>query len=143
MSLHNAINDLKCGSIAIELSKLIPQDTEILAGLELGGIPIVTALSIYTGLRASYVRKNRKEYGTSKLAEGCDIVNKNVLIIEDVITSGGQVIESVKELRKLGSKIEYVMCVIDREDGGRENLLANDIKMISLFTRTDLKTKTI
>ena len=81
-------------SIAEHMVSLIPEGTEVLAGLEMGGLAIATALSLRTGIPAVFVRKKAKDYGTCKLAEGPDISGKRVLIVEDVITSGGQVIMS-------------------------------------------------
>lgn len=86
--------------IANHMKDLIPADTEVLAGLEMGGIPIATALSLVSGLPCIFVRKEAKTYGTCQLAEGYDFANKKVCVIEDVITTGGQVIESTAELRK-------------------------------------------
>jgi orotate phosphoribosyltransferase len=108
--------------IAKRLVDLIPPGTEILAGLELGGIPVVTMLSHYSGIPAAFIRKKTKEYGTAKLAEGADVSGKNVLIVEDVVTSGGQVVLSTNDLRSLGANITHALCVIDREEGGAENL---------------------
>ena len=77
-------------------------------------MPIATALSLHTGLPAAFVRKEAKTYGTAQLAEGADIVGKRVTVIEDVITTGGQVVISTKQLRELGAIVEHVVCVIDR-----------------------------
>ena len=88
--------------IAEQMKSLIPADTEILAALEMGGIPVGTALSLATGIPCVFVRKTAKEYGTCQFAEGLDIRGKKICIIEDVITSGGQVLLSVADLRKLG-----------------------------------------
>ena len=82
---------------------LIPQGTEILAGLELGGVPLSTALSLLTGIPQVMVRKEAKGYGTAKLAEGPDISGRRLTVIEDVITSGGQVVLSTDELRSRGA----------------------------------------
>jgi orotate phosphoribosyltransferase len=68
---------------------LIPPGTQVLAGLEMGGIPIATMLSHLAGLPAAFVRKTAKAYGTARLCEGADVSGKHVLIVEDVITSGG------------------------------------------------------
>lgn len=125
--------------IGRKMAEFIPSTTEVLAGLEMGGIPIATALSLETGIPACYVRKKPKEYGTRKLAEGASIEGKYVLIIEDVVTSGGQVIESARELRTAGAIIEPVLCVIDRESGGSEHLKAEGLKLQSLFTMSALK----
>lgn len=126
-------------AIAVELKPMIPTDTEILAGLEMGGIPIATALSLETGLPMTLVRKQAKAYGTEKLAEGPDIAGKKLLVVEDVVTSGGQVIASAEDLRKLHANIDNVFCVIDRQEGGRGKLQEHGLNLISLFTAEDLK----
>jgi orotate phosphoribosyltransferase len=125
--------------IAIELAEFIPAGTEVLAGLEVGGIPIATALSLETGIPCAFVRKEAKNYGTCKLAEGADIKNKKILIIEDVVTSGGQVILSAKDLKAHGANILAALCVIDREQGGKEKLSKEGIELRALFTMTSLK----
>lgn len=125
--------------IAKKMSPLIPPDTEVLAGLEMGGIPIATALSIISGIPVCFVRKAAKDYGTMKFAEGIDIQNKKLCIIEDVITTGGQVIESAKDLRKLDAQANHVLCVIDREQGGRDKLFDQGLRLQALFKMTELK----
>src|SRR5580765_7806238 len=94
--------------IAAALVALVPDGTEVLAGLELGGVPIATALSQLTGIPAAFVRKEAKTYGTAQLAEGADIVDKRVTVIEDVITTGGQVVISTRQLRELGAIVDHV-----------------------------------
>ena len=125
--------------IAEMMSSLIPPGTEILAGLEMGGIALVTALSLRSGLPAVFVRKKAKEYGTAKLAEGPSVSGKKVCIVEDVITSGGQVIISGADLRNEGAIIDHVICAIDREQGGREKLREAGLQLLSCFTMTELK----
>ncbi len=125
--------------IARHLSELIPDDTEVLAGLELGGVPIATALSLHSSLPAAFVRKKAKDYGTCKIAEGADLSGRRVLIIEDVVTSGGQVVLSAKDMRDRGAIIVGALCVIDREAGGREALAAIDIELKPLFSMSELK----
>ena len=85
-----------------QILPLIPPGTEVLAGLEMGGIALVTMLSHSSSLPAAFVRKTAKPYGTARLCEGADVFGKQVLIVEDVVTSGGQVVLSAGELRKLG-----------------------------------------
>ncbi len=126
-------------AIAEHMAALIPADTEIIAGLEMGGIPIVTALSLRTGIPAAFVRKKAKAYGTCRVAEGTDLRNKKVLIIEDVITSGGQVVLSAADIRGDGGNIIGCLCVIDRQQGGSEALLQDKIALSPLFTMTELK----
>ena len=127
------------GEIASHLSSLVPPGTEILAGLEMGGIPIATALSLKTNIPAIFVRKKAKEYGTAKLAEGMEFKGKKVCVIEDVITTGGQVVMSSEDLRQRGADIDNVICVIERDIKGRENLKKAGLELISLFTMEELK----
>jgi orotate phosphoribosyltransferase len=125
-------------TIAEHLKKMIPPETEVLAGLEMGGIPIATALSLKTGIPICFVRKSPKTYGTCQFAEGIDVKGKNICIIEDVITSGGQVILSTHDLRALGAIINHVVCVIHRGDHETDKkLLAIGLKNHHLFTRSD------
>lgn len=121
------------------LAPLVPPGTEVLAGLEVGGIPIVTGLSFVTGLPAAFVRKRAKEYGTAKLAEGAEMAGRNVLVVEDVVTSGGQIALSTADIRRLGAQVDAAICVVDRVEGGREALLEHNIDLISLFTGPDLE----
>ena len=125
--------------IANHMKAFVPESSEILAGLEMGGIPLATALSFKTGIPTVFVRKKAKEYGTRKLAESTDFAGKKVCVIEDVVTTGGQIITSVNELRSLGAEIEYVMGVIVRDPKAFENLEKADLKLIPLFTMEELK----
>jgi orotate phosphoribosyltransferase len=125
--------------IGKEMAKLVPPGTEVLAGLEMGGIAVVTALGRYTGLPCAFVRKTAKAYGTARLSEGANVNGKQVLIVEDVVTSGGQVVISARQLRELGAKIDHTVCVIDREEGGREALAEAGLELSALFTRADLE----
>ncbi len=127
-------------NICMLMSDLIPSDTEIIAGLEMGAIPIATILSQVCGKPTVFVRKKPKAYGTCKLAEGAGIYGKKLVIIEDVVTSGGQVVLSVKELRGRGAVIDTVLCVIDRRESGESgNLAEHDLNLISLFKKSDLE----
>lgn len=126
-------------AIAQLLLPLIPPDTEILAGLELGGVPVVTALSIASGLPSVFVRKEAKNYGTAKLAEGPGISGRRLLVVEDVVTTGGQIVLSTNDLRELGALVTTAVCVIDREAGGTTNLGAAGIELRSAFTRSDIE----
>lgn len=126
-------------AIAHHMVDLIPQHTEVFAGLEMGGIPVASTLSLKTGTPSIFVRKEAKEYGTRKLAEGCIFEKKKVTIIEDVVTTGGQIIKSTKQLRELGAFVESVMCVIVRDPKAYENLEQAGLKLIPLFTMEELK----
>jgi orotate phosphoribosyltransferase len=125
--------------LATAMAPLVPEGTDALAGLELGGVPLATMLSQVTGLPTRFVRKKAKEYGTEKLAEGGDIAGQRVCVVEDVVTSGGQVVESCDALRAEGAVITGVLCVIDREAGGSANLTAAGLPLTPLFTMSELK----
>lgn len=124
--------------IAEAMAPLVPEDTEVLAGLELGGIPVVTALARVTGLPAAFVRKKAKEYGTARFAEGAAVEGRKVLVVEDVVTSGGQVVLSTADLRGIGAEVSDVICVIDRSEGGTEALAAEGLTLHSVVDRGDL-----
>lgn len=126
-------------SIAKQMSELLPKNIDALAGLEMGGIPIATALSFETGIPVVFIRKKAKDYGTCQFAEGLEIKNKKLCIIEDVITTGGQVILSTEDLRKHGAIINHVLCVIHRGNSPEPKLTEIGLEMKSLFTMNELK----
>nr|MDT0663671.1 orotate phosphoribosyltransferase [Micromonospora sp. DSM 115978] len=101
---------------------LLPDGVEVLAGLELGGVPLATLLSQRTGLPARFVRKKAKEYGTLRVAEGGEVSGQRVVLVEDVVTSGGAVLDATRVMRAEGALVDDVLCVIDRQEGGAERL---------------------
>jgi len=125
-------------AIAEQMRCLLPEGTDVLAGLEMGGIPVVTMLSYVSGIPALFVRKQAKTYGTCKLAEGGDIANQRLVVVEDVVTSGGQILLSVAELRARNAIVEDVLCVIDRESGGSEKLARAELSLHPLFRMSEL-----
>ena len=125
-------------AIAEQLADLIPTGIDAFAGLELGGVPLATALSLHTGVPTLFIRKQAKGYGTCQLAEGGQVVGRRVLVVEDVVTSGGQVVESCAALRALGAEVAHALCVIDRQAGGRDALSAIGVELHPLFVATDL-----
>ncbi|MGW6151689.1 orotate phosphoribosyltransferase [Streptomyces sp. NPDC055144] len=125
--------------IAQRMVPLVPCDTEVLAGLEMGGIPVVTALGRHTGLPCAFVRKQAKPYGTCRLAEGAEVEGRRALVVEDVVTSGGQIVLSTADLRGLGAQVREALCVIDREQGGADALATEGIRLVSLLTAGDLR----
>lgn len=124
-------------AIAKELKNLVPSNTEILAGLEMGAIPIATALSIELNLPCVFVRKESKKYGTSKTIEGLDVKGKNICIIEDIITTGGQVLLSLEDLRKEGATVNHVLCVIDRSPAFIQKFADKSLQVKSVFKKED------
>jgi len=126
-------------TIGEALVPLLPTGVEALAGLELGGVPLATMVSQLTGLPALFVRKEAKSYGTCRLAEGGDVDGRRLTVIEDVVTSGGQVVASCGDLRQRGAIVEHAVCVIDRESGGAKNLAEIDVELHALFTMSELE----
>jgi orotate phosphoribosyltransferase len=117
---------------------LVPAAIDALAGLELGGIPLATMMSQVSGLPTRFVRKQAKTYGTCRLAEGGELEGKRLCIIEDVVTSGGAILDAAVELRARGAVLGPVICVIDRESGGSEKLAADGLELHPLFRMHDL-----
>lgn len=116
----------------------IPEGTQRLAGAELGGIPLVAAASLTTGLPAVFVRGERKTYGTGQRIEGDLKAGESVVFLEDVATTGGQALEAVEVLQKAGAKVSGVISVINREEGARENIESAGLKFEALFSVADL-----
>jgi orotate phosphoribosyltransferase len=112
--------------------------TDRLAGAEQGGIPLVTAASLHTGLPTIFVRNKKKDYGTSKQLEGVIKKGDHVVLIEDVATTGGQALEAVQALREAGANVFAVIATIDRLEGARENLEKAELAFDSVFTKRDL-----
>jgi orotate phosphoribosyltransferase len=121
------------------LARLIPSGIDALAGLELGGVPLATMLSQTTGLPTLFVRKEAKTYGTCRLAEGGEVAGRRLCIVEDVVTSGGAILDAARELRAGGAHLGPVICVIDREAGGVDKLAADGLSLTPLFTMSELK----
>jgi orotate phosphoribosyltransferase len=124
--------------VAESMVPLIPRDTELLGGLELGGVPIAVALGQLTGLAVVFVRKEPKTYGTCKLAEGPEVSARTVTLIEDVITTGGAVCAAALALRDLGATVEHVVCAIDRSSPGENRLDEIGLTTHAVLTRADL-----
>ncbi|HET6534496.1 MAG TPA: orotate phosphoribosyltransferase [Actinoplanes sp.] len=125
-------------ALAEQMAVLVPEGTDVLAGLEMGGIAVVTALARHAKLPCAFVRKQAKQYGTARLAEGAEVAGRRVLVVEDVVTSGGQVVISTHELRRQGAHVDHAVCVIDRQEGGARALRAEGITLRALLTRADL-----
>ncbi len=125
--------------IAVGLATLLPDPVDAVAGLELGGVPLATALSLETGVPARFVRKEPKPYGTRRLAEGGEIDGLRLAVVEDVVTSGGQLVTSCRDLADRGGQVVCALCVIDREAGGAEAAAAAGFELRSLYTAGDLR----
>ena len=120
------------------MAPLMP-DCDALAGMELGGIPIATVISQLTDTPTLFVRKAAKAYGTMRLNEGGEVAGRRLVVIEDVVTTAGALLGSCRALRDLGAVLDTVVCAIDREQGGRENLAVEGLELRAALTRTDLE----
>lgn len=126
------------GAITDLLAEMVPPETKRLAGMEIGGIPLATALSIKTGLPFVIIRKAPKGHGITRQIEGQLSEGEEVLLIEDVVTTGGQSVTGTDTLRAAGATVNKVLCVIDREEGGREHIESKGLAFDALFTKSAL-----
>ena len=124
-------------NIAIAMSEYT-ESYDILAGMELGAVPLVVALALETGIPYVIVRKDKREHGTSKNIEGGDVKGKKVLIIEDVTTSGGSVVKTIQIIRENGGLVDEVLAVVDRESGADVKLRTADVNFIPLLSVNDI-----
>ena len=113
-------------------------DGETLAGVALGAVPLVAVTSVETGLPYVIVRKATKEYGTGNRIEGDLAEGEEVVVLEDVATTGTSAAEAVAALREAGATVERVLVVVDREEGARERLAEADVELEALVTAADL-----
>ena len=125
-------------AVAQEMVPLLPPETELLGGLELGGVPLATMVSSLTGLPTLFVRKQAKEYGTRRLAEGADPRGRHVTLIEDVVTTGGAVRAAALALRALDARVDVVVCAIDRSGVVDGPLSDVGLQTRAVFTKADL-----
>ena len=123
-------------AIAARLAGAIGQyepDARRLAGPELGAVVLAAAASLATRLPFVIVRKAAKEYGTGNRIEGAFEAGERVCLVEDVVTSGGAAIEAVDALRAAGLECRTAVCVVDREEGGTDELARHGVRLRPLF----------
>jgi orotate phosphoribosyltransferase len=125
--------------IGKQLAALVPKETQRLAAPELGAVLLGGAVSMETGLPLVLVRKERKGYGTSKQIEGHLMPNDRVTVIEDVVTTGGDSLRSAQVLRDAGADVIHLVVVLDRGEGGEDNIRAAGIPYSPLFRVQDLE----
>jgi len=124
--------------VARRMLTLLPAGTEVLAGLELGGVPIATAMSLESGLPAVFVRKAPKSYGTRRAVEGGDVAGRKVVIVEDVITTGGAVTDAAGLLRAEGAELIAIVCAIWRGQGTPGIPALPDLPVFPALTEANL-----
>ena len=109
-----------------------------IAGVELGGVPLATALSLETGIPLLIVRRQAKEYGTGRETEGVWEQGERVVLIEDIFTTASQAIAAAKKLTALGLRVERMICVVDREEGAEASIRAAGFEPAPLFRKSEL-----
>jgi orotate phosphoribosyltransferase len=114
---------------------------DLLAGMELGAVPLVVALALETNIPYVIIRKEKREHGTGKQIEGGDVKGKNVLLVEDVTTSGGSVVKSIQILRENHAEVDKVLTVVDREAGAKDILKKLNVDFIPLVTVSEILKK--
>jgi orotate phosphoribosyltransferase len=120
--------------VAEQMVALVPAETEVIAGPELAGVPLVTMLSQLTGLPSAWLRKVAKDYGTCRLVEGADITRRRVVVIEPFVKTGDYAAGLCAQLRERGAIVTDVLCIVDFERGSSTRLAAAGVGFGGLFT---------
>ena len=124
-----------------EFAKHVTDDVTLIAGAELGGVALAAATAMETGKNWVIIRNAKKGYGTDKMIEGILKPNDTVLLVEDIATTGGQVLEAAKVITEAGAIVKKIICVIDRKQGAGENITQAGYKFESILTKDDLGIK--
>ncbi|ELY40278.1 orotate phosphoribosyltransferase [Natronorubrum tibetense] len=109
-----------------------------LGGVALGGVPLAAATSVAAGVPYVIARKQRKEYGTGNLIEGRLEDGEEVVVLEDIVTTGTSLVDAIEALREAGATVDRALVVVDREEGGRENVENAGVEMEALVTASEL-----
>lgn len=122
-----------------EFAKHVTDDVTLIAGPELGGVALAASASMASGTKWVIVRNSKKGYGTGNIVEGGKITADDVvLLVEDIATTGGQVIEAAKVIVEAGAKVKKIVAVIDRKQGAKENITEAGFEFASIVTKEDL-----
>ena len=124
-----------------EFAKHATDDVTLIAGAELGGVALAAATAMETGKNWVIIRNAKKGYGTDKMVEGKLASGEVVLLVEDIATTGGQVLEAAKVITDAGATVKKIVCVIDRKQGAGENITGAGYKFESILTKDDLGIK--
>ncbi len=125
-------------ALAVEFAKFVTDDVTLIAGAELGGVALAAVTAMEKNRNWIIVRNSKKGYGTSKMVEGVLKAGDVVLLVEDIATTGGQVIEAAKIITAAGATVKNIVCVIDRKQGAEENIAAAGYDFDSIMTKDDL-----
>jgi orotate phosphoribosyltransferase len=124
--------------VSRRLAEMLPDGVDSLAGVELGGVPLVTAVALESGLPFVIVKKQRKGYGSDKLIEGELNSGEHVVLMEDVTTTGGTACKAAETLREAGAGRVDVLTVVDRQEGAEKTFRDAEVPFRALFTRESL-----
>ncbi len=124
--------------VAGALARELPRHTDCVVGIALGGVPLAVALSAASRVRASFYRPAPKTYGTCRQIEADAVSGSRVVVVDDVVRSGAQVLRAAEILGEAGATVVAAVCVLDRELGGRERLERRGIELRSLLTPATL-----
>jgi len=124
-----------------EFAKHVTDDVTLIAGAELGGVALAAATAMAADKNWIIVRNSKKGYGTSKMVEGVLRPGDVVLLVEDIATTGGQVIEAAKIITEAGANVKKIVCVIERKQGAQENITKARFAFESIMTKEDLGIK--
>lgn len=111
---------------------------DLICGIPYTALPIATSMSLSSHIPMVMRRKEKKDYGTKQMIEGVFQPQQTCLLVEDVITTGGSVLETAKDIQEAGLQIHDVVVLIDREQGGRDNLLAKNFRVHAVMTLSDI-----
>ncbi len=128
-------------ALGTEFAKYVTGDVTLIAGAELGGVALAAATAMQTNKNWVIIRNSKKSYGTGKLIEGKLNKGDVVLLVEDIATTGGQVLEAAKVITEAGATVKKIVAVIDRKQGAGENITNAGYKFESILTKTDLGIK--
>ena len=134
-----------CAKALLEKIRTVA-DVEYVGGLEMGAVPVIAALAAQSfadgaPVNTFFVRKQAKDHGTAEVIEGLAIgeslAGKRVIIIDDVATTGGSIVKAAEAARKAGAIVEHALVILDREEGGTENLAAAGMTLLSAVKKSD------
>ncbi|MHC4604741.1 MAG: orotate phosphoribosyltransferase, partial [Planctomycetota bacterium] len=126
-----------------EFARYITDDVTLIAGAELGGVALAAATAMQTDKNWVIIRNKKKGYGTDKMLEGVLKTGDVVLLVEDIATTGGQVLEAAKVITDAGATVKKIVCVIDRKQGAEEIITQAGYKFESILTKYDLGIKDV
>ena len=141
VDIKKASTDPKTLKLIAEKMVSFTEGYDLLAGMELGAVPLVVALSLETGIPYVIIRKEKKGHGTGKNIEGNNVYGKKILVIEDVATSGGSMLKTIRILRENGGYVDKAIVVVDRESSATKKLREINVDLIPLLTVSDILKK--